>query len=319
MPKSDRGLALVVGGSGFVGSNITRALLEAGWQVAVFGPPGPPGLLDDLEGRFEPWNGNITNAEEVRAATSHLRPDAIVVAAGHNIGGAGLLASGEADSDAAIAVNALGLRHVLHAARENAIARVIYTGSVVAYGPPSFYDDRNVTEDCALRPQSAYGLSKALGEQVLQYHRDVNGMDACALRLALVYGPGRWYGGVLGNILEFRDAARALPPRIEVPSYSFDLVHVLDVARCVTTLLEYVGALPAAINMPGETTRFAQLANVVASLRGERLPLVEMPGAAPYPLMDGSLLARAFGFSYRWTTMTGLSEGHATPFVQHAE
>ena len=59
----------------------------------------------------------------------------MVSCAAHGAGKLGLMRSGEAEADATLAVNVLGHRNLLEAAREAGVARVIWTSSTVVYGP----------------------------------------------------------------------------------------------------------------------------------------------------------------------------------------
>src|SRR5690606_35967076 len=101
--------------------------------------------------------------------------DAVITTAAHGAGRQGLMRSGEAEGDHALAVNVGGLRNVFEAARQAGVSRVIWTSSTVVYGPASLYGAARVTENDECRPVTFYGLTKLLGEQVAQFHRDRHG------------------------------------------------------------------------------------------------------------------------------------------------
>src|SRR5688572_26736761 len=100
---------LITGGRGFVGAHVTRAFLDDGWEVAVFGPAMPVDLLADRRGAFADLDGSIDDREAVGTALGKARPTLVVSLAAFSQGSAGLSRSGEADLDRAIAINALGL------------------------------------------------------------------------------------------------------------------------------------------------------------------------------------------------------------------
>ena len=61
--------AVLLGGNGFIGSNLAEALVERGDSVRIFHRPGQSSLLpDDVASSIERVEGDFTNPEDVRAA-----------------------------------------------------------------------------------------------------------------------------------------------------------------------------------------------------------------------------------------------------------
>lgn len=295
-------VALVVGGTGFIGSHVTREFIAAGWDVVHFGPPGPPGLLDDLPISVKRIDASATEPEDVGRAIAELRPEVIISALGHNANATGLLQSSEADFLQAVQVNAMGLRNVLEAAHRTAVPRVVWTSSVVAYGPPQLYGRRRVIEADVLRPVTSYGLTKALAEQFSLFYRDARGLDACALRIPLVFGPGRWYGGVLGSLMSYL-SPHVQPPSepLHLPSNPFDLVYVRDVADAVLRLAKLPKPLAPAYNLSGFTTSFEELLAAVGAYRADDgIPAIFASEEPAYPLMSDELIRTRVGFACKY-------------------
>jgi nucleoside-diphosphate-sugar epimerase len=99
-------------------------------------------------------------------------------------------------------VNVGGTLRLLQAALKHGASRFLYASSTTVYGPAHRYGQDRITEDAALRPMSIYGVTKASAENL--GGRIVKGADMTftALRLPLVYGPDRWYGGALAPLYE---------------------------------------------------------------------------------------------------------------------
>ncbi|MBI3333371.1 MAG: NAD-dependent epimerase/dehydratase family protein [Candidatus Omnitrophica bacterium] len=121
---TDKGLTLVTGGTGFVGSHLVRKLLHRGFKVRAFARPGS--VLKNLEGlELDMASGDITDPESVRAAMT----------------GCAFVYHAAADyrlwaPDPAVLyrANVGGTRNVLEAAGAAGVRRIVYTSTVGALG-----------------------------------------------------------------------------------------------------------------------------------------------------------------------------------------
>ncbi len=290
---------LVVGANGFVGSHIARALVNAGYRVTGFGTPLDVDLIPDLRERMPIYTGSAEVPDEVSRAFDAARPNAVVWAAGHNANASGLFATGESDPARALAVNAGGLFNVLRAAQQRGVPRAVITGSVVSFGPASFYRTSHVDETADVRPTTGYGLSKAMGERVAQYFRDRFGMDVSTLRLSVVFGPGRWYGGVVSTLNRLlAEAKPGASAQCEVPAEPFDLVHVADVATAVRLTIEHLRPLRAVYHVNSLTTTYVELARSIEKhVPSFRIQCTTVPAQIVYPLMNFDLIREDLGFA----------------------
>ncbi|MDN5572144.1 MAG: NAD(P)-dependent oxidoreductase [Propionibacteriaceae bacterium] len=92
-------------------------------------------------------------------------------------------ASPEAEWDAVLAANIVGLRHVLEASREAGVRRVVYASSNHAMGMYDRDGEWPVYPHQLPRPDSLYGVSKAFGETLGRYYHDKFGLEFIALRI----------------------------------------------------------------------------------------------------------------------------------------
>ncbi len=77
--------------------------------------------------------------------------------------------------------NILGMYHLFEGCRKNGVARVVWASSNHAIG---FYPrTRTIDANVPQRPDTAYGLTKAFGEDLAQYYRDKYGIEAVSLRI----------------------------------------------------------------------------------------------------------------------------------------
>lgn len=171
--------ALVTGGAGFIGSNLSRALLARGDDVRV---------LDDLStGRKENLDGvavdlvvgSVEDPDTVAAAVEGVE---VVF---HQAALPSVKRSVE-DPIRTHAVNATGTLNVLDAARRAGVRRVVYASSSSAYGNTPILPKQ---EDMTPSPLSPYAVAKLAGEQYCRAFAHVYGLETVALRYFNIFGP----------------------------------------------------------------------------------------------------------------------------------
>lgn len=289
---------LVIGGRGFVGSHIVRALVARDIPVHVFGPTMTTDLLSDLGGRFGETIGSVEDRAAILAAIEASGATAIVTTAAFGEGGKGLMQGGEAHADRAMAINVDGLRHVLESAQTTGVNRVITTGSSVVFGPADNYDDERVDETGTKRPRTIYGLTKVLSEDLVQYYRDRHGLDASSIRLPIVLGPGLWYQGAASAIAGvIANAAPGVRHQVRFHDMPIDLMHVSDVARAIVETLVTDAPLEAIYHINGFTARLSEIgAAAAAQVPGYVVEQEVVPPANTFPLMDDTRFRARFAF-----------------------
>jgi UDP-glucuronate 4-epimerase len=100
-----------------------------------------------------------------------------------------------------IAANVTGTTNILEAARIHGFRRTVVCSSTSAYGATSD-DGAPIGADAPLRPMSVYGASKAASDQILVGYRAQHNVDAVAVRLSWVYGPGRTTDCFIRTLIE---------------------------------------------------------------------------------------------------------------------
>ena len=158
------GRVLVTGATGFVGSHVAEALLQAGYEVRCGArDPNHPRWLADIPAEVVPLD--LEKMPDLSRALQGV--DTVVHAAGIT------RARREEDYDR---VNAAGTRRLADAAQKAGVRRFVQISSLAARGP----DGMNY-------PASAYGWSKKKAEANL---RSFSGeMETIILRPTAVYGP----------------------------------------------------------------------------------------------------------------------------------
>jgi UDP-glucose 4-epimerase len=218
---------VVTGGAGFIGSAITRKLLDEGARRVVVIDnllSGSECNLEEIRSRIDFQNADIRNYEEI----APLIRDAAVVF--HEAAIPSVPRSIE-DPVPSHDVNANGTFNVLRAAKEGAVGRVVYAASSAAYGDTEVLPK---VESMTPQPKSPYALQKLLGEYYCNVFFGVYGLETVSLRYFNVYGPrqdpGSPYSGVLSLFMKAA-LARTAPTIFGDGEQSRDFTYVDDVAE----------------------------------------------------------------------------------------
>lgn len=173
---------LVTGGAGFIGSNLVGALLDRGHAVRVLDnfSTGKHENLASYVGKIDVIEGDLTNLDDVCRATADM--DVVL----HH----GALASVPRSVEDPIGSNAANVNatlHVLVAARDAGVKRVIFASSSSIYGDQE--PETPKVETMLPKPISPYGVAKLAAESYCQVFHEVYGLETVALRYFNVFGP----------------------------------------------------------------------------------------------------------------------------------
>ncbi len=310
---------LVAGGLGFVGSHVVRALVKAGYFPVLLGPDMAEDRLVDISGRYDKIEGSIGDRAGLAAAFGRFTPSLVVSCVAHSVGKLGLMRSGETEADAAFEINVAGHGKLIEAACAAGVRRIVWTSSTVVYGPASDYGDAHVDEDDRSAPTTIYGLTKQMAEALSVFLARRHGIDIVGLRLPLILGHGLWYQGAASAIVDVFAAARdGREARVAFHDRPVDLMHVGDVAEAVLAVLGHAGRLEPVYNLKGFEASIADLIDEVRRLKPDaRIGLDLIEPALLFPLIDGTRLAMATGFSPRHD-LGGLVRNLLIPDLEHS-
>jgi UDP-glucose 4-epimerase len=193
---------LVTGGAGFVGSAVTRRLVDAGARVTVLDDLFT-GKADAVPTGAELVQGSVTDAALVHDLVS--QNSLVLHLAARNI-----IASTANPLDD-YATNIGGTLNVLLAAGASKVERVVYTSSASVYGNPRSIP---INEDDGLWTLSPYAVSKLGGENYCTAFSESYGLPVAIVRYSNVYGPGQRpdnpYCGVVSKFVVEAHAGRPI-------------------------------------------------------------------------------------------------------------
>lgn len=259
-------MILVTGSTGFIGSQLCRALAAQGERVRAFHrPTSSTAMLDGLD--IEHATGDITQPETLRAAMQGVE---VVFHTAAQLGSPRVPAQ-------MYAVTVGGTRNVLETARQAGVQRVVHTSSVAALGVP----DRPQRGSAPLpmdehhtwnyRPEWwRYGHSKYLAE--LKVQRAVAlGLDAVIVNPAAVLGAGD-LNRVSGDMVVYI-ARHGVPAVVEG---GVNVVHIADVVAGHLAALER-GRTGERYILGGENMVVPELLNLIAEVTEARQSHLRIP------------------------------------------
>jgi UDP-glucose 4-epimerase len=213
---------LVTGGAGFIGSHITKSLVNRGDSVIVLDNliTGKKENLETVWDKIEFVQESILNFETVKNITKNI--DGIF----HQAALASVQDSYNKPEEYHN-VNVNGTENILKLAKEFSL-KVVYASSSSIYGNPKRIP---IVESDDKNPINPYAETKLKKEELaISYAK--NGVKVIGLRYFNVFGKGQSneYAGVLKLFLEC--IRKELPPKINGDGTQFrDFVHVNDVVN----------------------------------------------------------------------------------------
>lgn len=298
----------ITGGTGFIGRAVAHAASEAGFEPILLAPDTPEGA--HVYAPDAPVvSCDVADPASVDTALRSVSPVAVVHLAAFGRGRHGLLAGAEADPQRAVAVNVGGFVNVVQCAAGVGIDRVVWSSSTTVYGPPQRYAQIPVDEGAPLAPQTVYGATKASAELLSPSLEARTGVRPVALRLPLVYGPGRWYGGSQEGLVEFvADVADGRAARLEASEDVVDWIYITDAAAAFIAAVS--ASDPAhAYNLVGHRASLADVGRAVATHAHADAHIVIRPGTGlALPAVDDGAARRDLGFAPGYDLSTAAAD-----------
>jgi dihydroflavonol-4-reductase len=255
---------LVTGATGFIGSRLCRALLDASHDIRAL--VRPQGHLEVLAGLpLELVSGDILEPSSLEACVEGVE---VVI---HCAGELGPRAS-HLRPDVVLASHVVGTRNVAQAALRAGVDRFVYTSSVAALGVPEIPSSAETTPlmtethawnyDARLWP---YGYAKHMAElEALDVARD--GLDTVIVNPSIVIGGGDLHQVSNGFIVFV--ARHGLPVAVQG---GVNVVHIDDVVQGLSAALER-GRTGERYILAGENLSIPHLLTLTARIAHRKPP-----------------------------------------------
>ena len=163
---------LVIGGAGYIGSHVVKALLKRNMEVTVLDNLST-GTKLNLFPQANFIEGDILNYDQILTALKQ-NVDGIVLLAGKKAVGESM------ENPMKYALNNInGVINVLNAMVEANVKKAIFSSSAAVYGMPQYLP---LDEEHPVNPMSFYGFTKLETERFLKWYDQLKGIKFVSLR-----------------------------------------------------------------------------------------------------------------------------------------
>jgi len=222
---------LITGGTGFIGSQLARFLLEKGDKVTLFDIEPNLSLIGNIKDKANVVRGDLACLSDVLSAIK--KHDAELIS--HT--GALLSARSEKYPVAAFRANLVGTFNVLEVARLLEVGTVMFASSIATFGEGV---SNPVPNEAPQKPMTMYGVTKVASERLGEYYYRRFGVNFRALRLPSIVGLGRGSGGASAySTLMIEKPARGESYQVYVSQDSkIPILYIKDALRAFMGLQE---------------------------------------------------------------------------------
>jgi UDP-glucose 4-epimerase len=300
---------LVTGAAGFLGSHVIEELLARGARVVGVDNLGwgNPAHLQPFHdnSRFTFAKVDIRDAAALARVVKESSPASIVhLAALHYIPAA------MADPATTVSINVHGTQVMLSAAQAAGVDRFFFASTGDVYRPA----DQPHRETDSIDPFNIYGLSKLLGEKLLELASKERPQAHFVIgRLFNLYGPRETNAHILPEIIKQLRANPHGPLHLGNLSPRRDLVPVADAAHAVIEMLTHSSPGLGVMNLAsGRDWSMSEVIALMSDLLGAQIEVITDPARVraverPFLRADVSRLRAALN----WTPHSDLRRGVA--------
>lgn len=296
----------VVGGAGFIGSNLCETLLATGVNVRIvddFSTGKRENLANIIDNpRLDLIEADITNADVCKAAVKDVNIvfDLAALGVRHSI----------PKPNENFRVNGIGTLNLLLAARDVGVERFLYTSSSEAYGTAMYVP---MDESHPNYPMTVYGAGKLAGEALTRSFHRTYGLPTMVVRPFNSYGPNLPHEGDAGIVIGkfIVRVMNGLPPVIfGDPTNARDFTYVTDTVQGILAAAACDDMVGNTLNIAfGQPRSVQDVADIVLRTAGREdlQPIMERPrpGDVHMHYADTAKARKMIG----WEPKVSLDEG----------
>jgi UDP-glucose 4-epimerase len=285
---------LVTGASGFIGSHLTRLLVEQGHTVtAMVRPSSELWRLNGLASRVALLRADLDDIDAAAADIANTAPETVF-----HLAWAGIT-SDTRNLAANIGTSLNGSLRLFRVARESGCHCWVGLGSQAEFGPTA----RILREDLAPAPDTPYGVAKLHLSRTLEGLSEPAGIRLIWLQLLSAYGPMDDSRHLIPALIA-RLLARQ-KPSLTSGLQQWDYLYIDDAVEAIYRVAAMPGVRGKFVLASGRSHSIRSVAEQLRDLIDPSLP-IDFGEAAPSSLRgDVAALTKATG----WLPRTDLPEG----------
>ena len=305
---------LVTGGAGYIGSHVTRLLVERGHEVVVFDSL-TAGHRAAVDARAQLIVGDLLDKEAVQQAFTNAPYEGVMHFASHIMVGESMERPFKYLHD-----NVLAMMNLLEVATAHKVERFILSSTANLFDAPQRIP---INEDEPLIPGSVYGETKFWGERMLHWMERLYGLRYACLRYFNACGahPDGTIGEdhhpethliplVLQVALGQRDHVTIYGDDYDTPDGTCirDYVHVMDLASAHLLALQALADGRSRVYNLGSGSGYSvqQVIEVARKVTGHPIPTVVGPrraGDLPVLVADSLRIQQELGWEAEYDNL----------------
>lgn len=287
---------LLVGGLGFIGRRIIRKFSST-YDIVVFATPAD--ILNSKqfigETGVKVEQGSVEEQNLVETITRN-KPDVVI----HLAALTGLKKCHENPSDA-FRINVYGTFNVVSSCMRSQ-SKLIFISSREVYGETIHNESK---EDDQPLPKNVYGITKMLGEILIQKEGSNSNLDYTILRLTNVYGPE---GDQYGAQVIIRDAIKSKKVKLLGGEQRLNFVYVDDVVDIMNQVITDKRSSKQVFNVGStDTLAMRDFVREVSKVLKTEFEIEHLPMRETETLRFSPSLDKLRSFGYK--TKTSLRDG----------
>ncbi len=235
---------LVVGGAGYIGSHVVKALVSAGHHPTIFDNLSS-GLRSNLFPKIPFIHGDILLQNQIEQGVQQM--DAIIHLAALKAAGESMIFPEKYATH-----NLTGSMNLMHAAINAEITKFVFSSSAAVYGEPQYIP---IDENHPTQPLNFYGHTKLAIENLLSWYGQLKGLKSVCLRYfnaagydidgqlnGLEQNPQNLFPIVMEAIMGIRESVPVFGQDYDTPDGTGirDYIHVSDLADAHVKALHYL-------------------------------------------------------------------------------
>jgi len=219
---------LITGATGFIGSHLTRKLVEAGFEVGIIKRQNSnTWRINDLLAKLKVYEVDLRDTQKVSEAVSAFRPDAIFHLATYYA-----VKHRPKEIPLMVETNVLGAINLLEAANKSSLKLFINTSSCFVYRESK----NKLKENDELNSLNLYALTKIQAEQACSFYAERFGLKAITLRLFPPYGPADHNRRLIPYAINSLLSGESL--KMTTGKQQWDFTYVADIVEAYFRLLK---------------------------------------------------------------------------------
>ncbi len=224
---------LITGAAGFIGSHLTRRLIQEGFEVEIIKRENSDvWRITDLLGKIAACDVDLRDTQMVSKVVSYFKPDVIFHLATYYA-----VEHQPQEIPQMLDTNVLGAINLLEASKETMVKLFINTSSCFVYRE----SENKLIEEDNLSSLNLYALTKIQAEQACSFYTEKYGLKSVTFRIFPPYGPADHERRLIPHAIKSLLKGNKL--KLTTGKQRWDFVYVDDIVDAYFKLL-FVPELP---------------------------------------------------------------------------